>query len=80
MNTTIDRLPIQEVAQALGTTPLNVLMHIKRGYLEGVEEEGGWTISGESLMVFMARDSGRKRQFVCATSCSKGAGCGGSCS
>lgn len=80
MHTIIDRLPIQDVAQALGTTPLNVLMHIKRGYLEGVEEPGGWTISGESLMVFMARNNGRKRQFVCASTCGKAGGCGGSCS
>lgn len=60
MNTLIDRMPINDVAQVLETTPLNVLMHVKRGLLEGDEGADGWMISGASLIVFMARSDGKK--------------------
>jgi hypothetical protein len=80
MNTLIDRMPINDVAQVLETTPLNVLMHVKRGLLEGSEGADGWMISGASLIVFLARNDGKRSATVCGTGCGKAGGCGSSCS
>ncbi|PNU18951.1 hypothetical protein C2E25_15100 [Geothermobacter hydrogeniphilus] len=80
MTTCIDRMPLAEVAQVLETTELNVLMHIKRGLLDGREEEGGWSVSRESLLIFMARNDGHRKVDLCRSACSQAGGCGGSCS
>lgn len=75
----IETLPIAEVAQRLQTTPLNVLMHIKRGLLQGCEGEDGWQIERASLEVFLAATGGVKATGVCATGCAAKHACGGSC-
>ena len=74
-------LPVAEAAQLLGTTALNVLMHVKRGLLVGVEHEGCWLVDPESLAeLFRKRDAGEELPAVCQSNCSKkAAGCG-SCS
>lgn len=77
MGIKIDRIPLDEVAQALETTPLNVLMHIKRGLLEGFEDDNGWSVSGESLMLLLARNGSRKSELICKTSCGGASGCSG---
>jgi len=76
MSTKIERMSLGEAAQVLKTTELNVLMHIKRGLLEGREEESGWTISGESLIVFMARNDGHRQVDLCRSGCAHAGGCG----
>ena len=67
---------IGEAAKVLGTTELNVLMHIKRGLLKGTEgPEGGWQVNAASLAALRAQGASTKGQVVCATShCGKG-GC-----
>lgn len=75
-----DRLPLAVAAQKMGTTPLNILMHIKRGMLQGVEIDGVWTIDNQSLEALMAKTGGGKAQDVCASGCSKKHACGGGCS
>lgn len=72
-------IPIAEVAQRLHTTPLNVLMHIKRGLLQGCEGESGWQIDRASLESFLAATGGVKASDVCAVGCTAQHDCGGGC-
>ena len=74
------RLPISIVAEKMNTTPLNVLMHIKRNLLQGVEEDGVWMIDSQSLNVLLAKTGGNKAEDVCVSGCSKKHSCGSSCS
>jgi len=67
--------PITEVAQLLGTTPLNVLMHIKRGLLVGREQEGGWLVDPESLTALLRKRDAGELLAVCQSGCSKHHGC-----
>lgn len=73
-------LPIKDVALILQTTPLNILMHIKKGLLKGVEQEGGWLIERASLEIFLEKTGGVKAADVCTTGCAKRHACGGGCS
>lgn len=70
-----DLVPIGEAARTLKTTELNVLMHIKRGLLEGVEDVGGWQVTAASLAALAAAGPAPKGQVVCPPSCGKGGGC-----
>jgi hypothetical protein len=74
------KLPISIVAARMNTTPLNVLMHIKRGMLDGVEEDGIWMIDCQSLEALMAKTGGSKAEDVCASGCVKKHACSGGCS
>lgn len=74
------KLPISIVAEKLNTTPLNVLMHIKRGMLDGVEEDGIWMVDGQSLATLMAETGGSKAEDLCASGCAKKHACSGGCS
>ncbi len=71
-------LPLAEVAARMKSTELNVLMHIKRGLLDGEERDGRWYVTPASLETFIARSNGEKKTVVCATrQCGKGCGsCG----
>lgn len=73
-------LTLQEVTTTLETTPLNVLMHIKRGLLVGTEEADGWRIPAASLESFISRTGGQKARLIGGHGCGKAGGCGGSCS
>ncbi len=68
-------IPIDEAARRLQTTPLNVLMHLKRGLLQGVEEDDLWRIDAQSLAELQARTGGGKAADVCASGCRKKNGC-----
>ena len=74
-----DKVPIKLVAKQMNTTPLNVLMHIKRGLLKGTEREDGWHIDKASLDAFVAKTGGEKASDVCASGCAKKHACGGGC-
>ena len=67
--------PVAEAAQIMGTTPLNVLMHIKRGLLVGREQEGGWLVDPESLAALLRKREAGKLPAVCQSGCSKKHGC-----
>lgn len=69
---------IDEAASQLGTTPLNILMHLKRGLLAGHEADGGWQIETASVRGLLdKRSQGEKPDVVCASGCAKTHGCGG---
>jgi hypothetical protein len=74
-----EKVSITMVAEILNTTPLNVLMHVKRGMLDGTEEEGIWMIDKASLDAFVAETGGSKADDVCASGCAKKHACGGGC-
>jgi hypothetical protein len=80
MKEQMERLPISIVAEKMKTTPLNVLMHIKRGMLAGVEDDGIWMIDCQSLGALMAKTGGNKADDICASGCAKKHACGGGCS
>jgi hypothetical protein len=73
-------LSITEAAQILQTTPLNILMHIKRGLLKGTENDGEWLIERASIDDLMLKTGGRKADPVCASGCARQHACGGGCS
>lgn len=80
MNTTGPGLiPVEEVAKELGTTALNVMMHIKRELLEGREIDGSWYVTGESLENYRRDGEPRPGSTLCSRSCSSKSGCS-SCS
>jgi hypothetical protein len=68
-------LPIGEAAKTLKTTELNVLMHIKRGLLQGLEGAEGWQVTAASLAALVAAGPAEKGQVVCPPSCGKSGGC-----
>lgn len=74
-----EKLSIDVVAKALNTTPLNILMHVKRGMLAGGEEDGRWLIEKTSLDAFVAKTGGSKAGDVCARGCARKHACGGGC-
>lgn len=80
MKKQVARVPIAVVAEKLNTTPLNVLMHIKRGLLTGIEEDGGWRVDCHSLDALLAKTGGSKAEDVCASSCAKQHACSSRCS
>ena len=80
MKDQVKRLSLAAVAETMNTTPLNVLMHIKRGMLEGIEEEGTWMIDCHSLESLMDKTGGGKADDVCASGCAKAHACSGCCS
>ena len=73
------RIPIDEAAKTMQTTPLNVLMHIKHGLLAGAEDNGVWMIDGLSLAALMEKTGGSKDVRVCAGGCAKQQACGSGC-
>ena len=69
-------MTVAEVAEALGTTPVNVLLFIKRGLLEGLESEDGWVVAPESFAAFRASEAGKIGRATCRSACSRAGGCG----
>jgi hypothetical protein len=68
-----------QAAETLGTTPLNILMHIKRGLLLGVEGDGGWLVEPASLAALMRKRKAGEVADVCLGGCARHAGGCGSC-
>lgn len=67
-------IPLEEAARRLQTTPLNILMHIKRGLLQGVEKDDLWEVDEASLAALQEKTDGKAAE-VCASGCSKKHGC-----
>ena len=73
-------LPSTEAAQILRTTPLNILMHIKRGLLKGTEEDGQWQGEKASLDALAGKTGGQKADDVCTSGCARKHACSDACS
>jgi hypothetical protein len=69
-------VPVAEVARALGTTPLNVLLYIKRGLLAGKELDGVWYVERESFAAFRDNPAAPDGPAPCRSACSRASHCG----
>ena len=69
-----DFLPLETVAQQLGTTPLNVLMHIKRRLLVAEDRDGQWYVDPASLAA-LRLDKGGVDKSLCRSQCAASGGC-----
>ena len=69
-----ENLSLAEAATALGVTPLNVLMHVKRKMIEAEEVDGQWIVSRKSLAEFLTTRSDEDPP-LCESQCSKKGGC-----
>ena len=67
-------IPTAQAAEKLGTTPLNILMHIKRGLLPGVESDGVWLVESASLEALIRKRKADNMAIVCQSGCTKHAG------
>jgi len=64
-----ERLSIATVAKVLKTTPLNVLMHIKRGLLSGEEVAGVWYVLATSLDNYLLNTKEAAHGSLCKSHC-----------
>jgi len=71
-------LPLDQAAAQMGTTELNVLMHIKRNKLKAEERGGKWLVHEASLNDFLASADRSDIVVTCKAHCCS-SGCG-SCS
>ncbi len=71
-------LPVADVAKEMKTTPLNVLMHIKRGLLTGEEIDGAWYVPADSLASYLSEQGEAAHGSLCKSHCKHG--CSSSCS
>ncbi|MBE0503505.1 MAG: helix-turn-helix domain-containing protein [Desulfuromonadales bacterium] len=72
----MENLTITEAAAALNTTPTAILMLLRRNELTGVEVDGTWRITSESLQCIRAARQGDGPLVECRSSCaSKAGGC-----
>jgi len=65
-----------EAARELGTTELNVLLHIKRGLLAGREVDGAWHVVRTGLDTLRAR-RGAGGGALCRPACGSCTSCEG---
>lgn len=79
MNLQDSRLEIAAAARLMQTTPLNILMHIKRGLLKGSEQDGVWLIERASLEALLASPGGGTANVVCTGGCTGKSTCGSQC-
>lgn len=76
-----EMVAVEMAAEAMQTTVLNVMMHIKRKLLEGREFDGKWYVTAASLAAVLKAREGGEKATVCRSHCSRGhGGCGSSCS
>jgi hypothetical protein len=68
------QLSLEAAAQRLGTTPLNVLMHIKRRLLTAEERDGAWYVDPASLAALQLEQGGADKS-LCRSQCAASGGC-----
>ena len=69
-----ERISATEAAEELETTHLRVLMLIKEGALDGIQQGEEWFITRNSLDCFRSHGSNAQAQIKCRTAC--GGNCG----
>ena len=74
-----EKLAVTEAAASMETTPLNIMMHIKRGLLSGEEIEGTWYVSAASLASYLSDPNRGQHGSVCKSKSHCGQGCSSSC-
>lgn len=79
MTTGVEKLTVAEVAISMRTTPINVMMHIKRGLLAGEEIEGVWYVPADSLASYLSEGGRGSNGRVCKAKSHCGDGCSAHC-
>jgi hypothetical protein len=79
MTAQVVKLTVAEVATTMKTTPINVMMHIKRGLLAGEEIDGAWYVPADSLASYLSDTSRGSNGSVCKAKSHCGSGCSSSC-
>ena len=74
-----ERLAVAEAAVSMKTTPMNVMMHIKRGLLRGEEVDGAWYVSADSLASYLSDPERDQPSSVCHSKSHCGQGCSSGC-
>ncbi len=69
-----EKLPLAEAAEAMNTTAVNVMIHIKRGLLSGEEVEGEWYVLADSLASFLDDPNRGSNGSICKSHCKHGCG------
>lgn len=72
-------IPLEQAAAEMKTTPLHVLMHLKRGLLRGVESAEGWQIEAETLATLLRQRQECTPQVFDRKSCPQAGSCGSTC-
>lgn len=72
-------LTVTEAAAALSTTPMAILMLMRRGELVGIEVDGSWQITAASLEKVLAGKKTDEPLVECRSSCAAKAGGCASC-
>jgi len=75
----VEKLTVAEVATTMKTTPMNVMMHIKRGLLSGEEIDGCWYVAADSLASYLSAADRGSTGSVCKAKSHCGQGCSSSC-
>lgn len=78
MNSGIEKLSIADAAIRMKTTPINIMMHIKRGLLVGEEVDGAWYVAADSLASYLNDVDRGHNGSVCKAKSHCG-GCSSSC-
>ena len=68
-------LMVEEAAEALATTAMRVLMLMREKELVGMQLEGEWLITADSVDGWQATGGVAKPVTGCATSCASARGC-----
>lgn len=77
--TEIQTVSVATAAAELSTTPLHILMHIKRGLLRASEGVDGWQIEADSLVTLLAQRAAGAAPLTCQSSCAHAGSCSSSC-
>ncbi len=72
----IEGISVADVAKALNTTPVNVLLLLKRGLLSGQEVDGVWYVGKESFAAFREKPIADQGPAPCRSACSRASQCG----
>lgn len=75
-----EMVSVESVATELGTTKLNILMHLKKGILTGEERDGVWLVTSESVEEYKLSHPGERADSLCTSGCKKASACSGGCS
>lgn len=66
---------LEQAAELLATTPMNILMHLKHKLIVGIEADGGWKIDLASLNAFKVEHNGKDKTLCKKHTCQHSA-CG----
>ena len=67
-------VPVADAARELRTTPLRILMLIKRDVMKGVQVDGEWYVDATTFGCFKSHDTDEGKSGGCSSACSSCSG------